>query len=283
MAKPTIETTEFHGLEAFRLTAANGATAIVSRLGGQVLSWKTGDGKEHLYLSERARFDASVSIRGGIPVCFPQFAGLGKLPKHGLLRTRLWTAGERNCRDDYAVMSLSIEDDAESRALWPHAFRVEVTVALEGNRIDVELEIENTGATPFSFTGALHTYLRVTEVERIALQGLRGLEYRDAANGDAIKREGLPELSVDAEVDRIYHNVSGALLLSDSGKHLGVHAEGFPDAVVWNPWEILCAKMSDMEPRDFRHMLCIDAAVARPPHILPPGGSWSGRPSLVAI
>lgn len=283
MAGPTVERTAFNGIDAFRLTAAGGATAVVSLLGGQVLSWRTADGREQLYLSERACYDGTASIRGGIPVCFPQFSGLGPLPKHGLLRTRMWLPAERNCRGDYAVMTFAVEDDAASRALWPHAFRAEVSVAVEGNRLDVELSVENTGSEAFGFTGALHTYLRVAEVERIALQGLHGLEFRDAANGNVVRRDGWPELAVDGEVDRVYHDVGGALLLQDGSRRLGIHAAGFPDVVVWNPWESRCASLPDMAPGDFRRMLCIEAAVARRPARLAAGQVWSGRQSLAVI
>jgi len=76
--KPFIESIEFRGLEALRLNGPRGASAVVSSFGGQVLSWITPDGRERLFLSDRAVFDGSVPIRGGIPVCFPQFAGVGK-------------------------------------------------------------------------------------------------------------------------------------------------------------------------------------------------------------
>lgn len=282
-SKSSVEPLLFNGIEAFRLQAASGATALVSRFGGQVLSWRTADGCEQLFLSERARYDGSASIRGGIPVCFPQFSGLGDLPKHGLVRNRVWTPSGENCRDGYALLSLAVADDAQSRTLWPHPFRAEITVAIQDNRLDVELEVENTGADTFSFTAALHTYLRVKEVEQIAVQGLRGLEYRDAGDGDRIKRETSVELAVDGEVDRVYHEASAALLLSDGGRHLGIHSDGFPDAVVWNPWVNKCAALDDMAPLDFRHMICIEAAVAHRPFLLRAGESWAGRQSLVAI
>ena len=73
--KPFIEAIEFKGIEALRLNGPRGSSAIVARLGGQVLSWSTPGGREHLFLAERAVFDGSTPIRGGIPVCFPQFGG----------------------------------------------------------------------------------------------------------------------------------------------------------------------------------------------------------------
>ena len=88
--KPSIESIDFHGLEALRLNGPRGSSAVIARFGGQVLSWITPDGREHLYLSENAVFDGSKPIRGGVPVCFPQFGSLGELPAHGFARTRLW-------------------------------------------------------------------------------------------------------------------------------------------------------------------------------------------------
>ena len=78
--KPFIEAIDFHGIEALRLHGPKGSSAVISKLGGQVLSWLTPDDREHLYLSENAIFDGSVAIRGGIPVCWRQVCNLGSLP-----------------------------------------------------------------------------------------------------------------------------------------------------------------------------------------------------------
>lgn len=277
-----IEPIRFHDIEAWRLTAGD-ASAVVSRYGAQVLSFITSDGIERLFLSDKARYDGGASIRGGIPVCFPQFSGLGKLPKHGLVRQKLWSLSDQACRDEFAMLCLATEDDEETRSLWPHAFRAELTVVLEASRLDVELAVENRGSAPFDFTAALHSYLRVAEVENVHLQGLQGLEYRDAAHGDAVRQESALEVTVDQEVDRVYHNAKQPLLLAERGRNLSIYAEGFPDAVVWNPWEDKCAQLVDMERQDFRRMLCVEAAAARRPVSLAAGDTWVGRQSLVAV
>ena len=281
--KPIIETIEFHGIEALRLHGPRGSSAVISQLGAQVLSWNTPDGRERLFLSERAVFDGSVAIRGGIPVCFPQFAGLGNLPKHGFVRTREWSVATQRCGDDYALATLEIADDVETRALWPHPFRAEITVMLEVDRIDVELCVVNTGAAPFAFTGALHSYLRVVQVEDVALEGLYGHDYRDAANGDRIVRETGTELVVEGEVDRVYHGVRRPQLLQAGNLTLGIQSQGFPDVVVWNPWLDRCAGLKDMPADGWRHMLCVEAAIARQPVTLPAGEEWYGRQTLVAV
>ena len=281
--KPSIETIEFHGIEAIRLNGPRGATAVVSRLGGQVLSWITTDGRERLFLSERAVFDGSTPIRGGIPVCFPQFGGLGDLPKHGFVRTREWTLAGQRSADDYALVTLELGDDAETRALWPHAFRAEITVMLEVDRIDIEFCVENTGSASFEFTGALHSYLRVVQVEDAVLEGLHGHDYRDASQGNRVVRETGTEIQVESEVDRSYFGVRRPQLLKAGNLSLGIQSQGFPDVVVWNPWVEGCAGLKDMAPDGWRHMLCVEAAAVRDPVVVAAGEEWYGRQTLVAV
>jgi glucose-6-phosphate 1-epimerase len=137
--------------------------------------------------------------------------------------------------------------------------------------------------TPFSFTAALHTYLKVREVEHLRIEGLRGLDYCDSADGDAIKKETGVGVSIDAEVDRIYHNAPPTLLVREDSRAMGIHSQNFPDVVVWNPWEDKCAALADMPADGFRRMLCVEAAAVREPVELAPGASWWGRQSLVAM
>ena len=281
--KPSIEDIQFHGIDALRLNGPRGTTAIVSKMGAQLLSWVTPDGRERLFLSEQAVFDGSVAIRGGVPVCWPQFAGQGDLPKHGFVRTREWEVSSRRCGDDYALVTLEFRDDDATRALWPHPFVLEMTIMLEADRVDLELSATNTGGADLAFTGALHTYLRVTQVEDVVLEGLYGHDYRDAANGDRIVRETGTELIVEGEVDRVYHNVRRPQLLKAGNLTLGIQHQDFPDVVVWNPWLERCAALQDMPDNGWRHMLCVEAAIAREPVLLPAGEEWYGRQTLVAI
>jgi glucose-6-phosphate 1-epimerase len=281
--KPSIEAIEFHGIEALRLNGPKGSSAIISKLGGQVLSWKTAEGRERLFLSDLAVFDGSVPIRGGIPVCFPQFASQGDLPKHGFLRTRQWSVETERTGDDFALVTLAVSDDEQSRPLWPHAFLAEVTLMIESDRIDVELSITNTGETPFEFTGALHSYIRLVQVEDAALEGLRGYEYRDATRDNEHKLDSGTELIVEDEVDRVYFDVKRAQHLKAGNHSLGIQGQGFPDVVVWNPWVDLCARLPDMPNDAWRHMLCIEAAAVREPVLLPAGEEWYGRQTLVTV
>jgi len=280
--KPSIETINFHGIEALRLTGPRGATAVISKLGAQVLSWVPPDGKERLFLSDNAIYDGSVAIRGGVPICFPQFAERGDLPKHGFVRTREWSVSTQRAGDDFALVTMEITSDDTTLALWPHAFHAELALMVEADRIDMELCITNTGGSPFSFTGALHSYLRVAQVEEAVLEGLEGLEYCDALDNDRIGRESRAEVTVDREVDRVYFNAKRPQLLHAGKMSIAMQNQGFPDVVVWNPFVDRCAALKDMPANGWRHMLCVEAAATRP-ITLPAGEEWYGRQTLVVV
>ncbi|MEZ7911409.1 MAG: D-hexose-6-phosphate mutarotase [Propionivibrio sp.] len=280
--KPHIESITFHGYEALRLNGPRGAQAVVSRFGGQVLSWTPSDGRERLYLSERAIFDGREPIRGGIPVCFPQFSSQGGLPKHGFVRCKPWEVTAQRCGDDYALVTLLTEDDAATHALWSHSFELELTVMLEADTLDLELGLSNTGEEALTFTGALHTYLQVDAIENVRLSGLCGTNYRDSANGGREGREAAEILTFAGETDRIFLGASRPLSLNDGAGQLGIAQDGFTDVVVWNPWADKGAALADLPPDGWRRMLCVEAAVAGAPLTVRPGEEWYGRQKLMA-
>lgn len=274
---------DFNGLPAVRVAAPDGAKAIVTAHGAQLVSWVPARGRERLYLSERSAFSPGKAIRGGVPVIFPQFAERGSGPRHGFARTTDWQLDEPRGGADFACVTFFLEDSAATRAHWPHAFRAELTVAVSGTRLDIELEVENRGEAPFDFTAALHTYLRVAEVETACVEGLQGHGYEDNAAGGETRIDRAETLVVAGEVDRLYADAPATLLLRERGRSLALQSDGFRDAVIWNPWEDKCAALADM-PRDgFRRMLCIEAANAARPVCLEPGAIWFGRQTLVEV
>ena len=276
----SIETVNFRGQECLRLHGDDGAAAVVSLHGAHVLSWIPADGVERLFLSERAAFDGKAAIRGGVPVCFPQFSGLGDLPKHGLVRTRDWHRGADSAAPGQVRAELEVRDDGESRALWPHAFRLRLSITLAPASLKMALEVANTGAAGFEFTGALHTYLRVGDIAAATVSGLQGLEYRDSASGNAIRREAAAQLVFDREVDRVYHAANQSVEVRDGARVMSVSASGFADVVVWNPWAALSAALPDMAPDGYRNMLCIEAGAVQFPVALGAGERWVGSQTL---
>lgn len=274
-----VRSTEFHGLPALQLVSPDGATALITLHGAHVVSWVPAGGDERLYLSEKARFEKSSAIRGGIPVIFPQFAAQGPLPRHGFARVAEWLFLEGSNGRDFASAVLRLADTPATRSLWPHTFAAELTVAVGADRLDIELEIENSSEEAFRFTAALHTYLRVREVETVALEGLHGVRYRDQVTGTEQNQQA-EALVIEGETDRVYFGAPDTLLLREPHRQLLIQSEHFPDVVVWNPWET--RPLDDLPYNGFRRMLCVEAARIARPVRLDAGDSWWGRQSLLA-
>jgi glucose-6-phosphate 1-epimerase len=233
-----------------------------------------------MFLSERARYDGKSAIRGGVPICFPQFSGLGSLPKHGLVRTRSWNVDKDS---GPATLAFTFCSDAETRSVWDHAFSARFLVTLSADSLSMQFSVRNTGSSAFSFTGALHTYFKVADIEKVSLSGLDGCEYRDAAGGNAIRQESNAAVRFGPEVDRVYHDTPRELCLEDPLGRLRIASSGFADTVVWNPGATLCAQMSDMAPAGYRQMVCVEAAAARLPVTVLPGTFWSGDQTLTVV
>ncbi|MDX2220950.1 MAG: D-hexose-6-phosphate mutarotase [Burkholderiales bacterium] len=279
----TVDAIDFQGLPALALTGPQGAQAIVALHGAHVLSWIPAASTEKLYLSDKADVSGAGPIRGGVPVCFPQFSGHGPLPKHGLVRTLTWQSLEQHASEDVTSVVLGTDDSAVNHALWPHPFRLRLHVALAATTLTITLHAHNTGDAPFTFTTALHTYLAVADIATAYLDGLGGVGYRDAANGNRAATQATPRLTFAGEIDRVYHAAPGLLLGRDGVAAMSIQAAGFADTVVWNPGPELCARLADMPVDGHRHMLCVEAACADSPVTLGPGQSWEGSQRLTAL
>jgi len=253
----------------------DGASALIALQGGQLLSWTPADGRERLFLAERADLASGAAIRGGMPVIFPQFGGRGALRKHGFARVLDWSF--RGVADDAAVFELH---DGPATADWPHAFACSLSVVLADTTLTATLAVENRGDSAFSFTAALHTYLRVQDIRRASVEGLQGCHYEDSAGGGGRHRQDAHMLAIEGEVDRIYGDVAAPLRLLDGTRQLDIAQEGFDDCVVWNPGADLAARLPDLSPPEYRQFLCVEAGQVLRPVVLAPGERWRGSQRL---
>ena len=267
-----------------KLRAADGAAADVYLQGAHVTSWRPApDEEERLFLSARSEFRDGAAIRGGIPVIFPQFAAEGPLPRHGFARTRLWELGDVSRADGGdAIATFTLTDSQPTRAIWPAEFRATLTVRVGGARLVVGFGVENTGASPFNFTCALHTYLRVHDADKADVVGLQNVRYRESSAPGVLRFDPNPVVKAAGPLDRVYVGAPRSLTLREPGRTLGIDAVEFPDVVLWNPGAQAARALSDMEPDGERAMLCVEAAAVQVPITLASGGRWHGTQTLDA-
>lgn len=278
----TIETVSFKNSPALRLTLPDGAEAIVLLHGAHVVSWKPDGKTERLYLSDKADFSPGSAIRGGVPVCFPQFSTLGPCAMHGFARTMVWRPGEMETGTDRTTARLELSETPETLSVWPHAFKAVLDVILDAKSLCIRLNVQNTGAAPLTFTSALHTYLRIGNIDDVAITGLEGLTYHDKVTGQENQKETRRELTFAGQTDRIYYKAPKVLTLRDGARLMELHTDNMPDAVIWNPGLERALTIPDLPDDGYQFMVCIEAAAIAQPVRLEAGKSWSGSQILKA-
>lgn len=262
-----------------RLALPQGDTCLVALHGAQLLSWMTADGVERLYLSPKALLDGQSAIRGGVPICWPQFNQRGALAKHGFARNLAWQAAS----GEGGELVLTLHDSTATRAVWPYAFRLRFTVTLAPGQLRMALGVTNCGDTPWPFAAALHTYLRVDDIAQTRLEGLQGAQRWDAVR-DQRYAEGAKALQFDGEFDSVYATPAGPLrLVQPAGTLQIAQSANCTETVIWNPGAALSAGLADMPGDGFRHMLCVEAARIDENVTLQPGGQWQAWQQLTVL
>ncbi len=200
------------------------------------------------------------AIRGGIPLCWPWFAGERGAdespdhsgPFHGPARKAQWRLEAVDEHEGGVELHLSPTERLHSQ-LTPRA-----VIQANARRLHVELITEHVGETPVKLSGALHSYLAVADSFACRLEGLAGARYLDKLAGFS-EREQQGELAVRSGLDRIYH--SNAEVVLDDGQHcLRIARQGSDSVVVWHPGEVL---PEDTSAEAARRFLCVESANTR--------------------
>lgn len=252
----------FGRLPAVHITAMDGAEAVVTLFGAHLVSWKSADGRQRLFCSASSALDGSRAIRGGVPVIFPQFNERGPGMRHGFARVSDWALVDSGSAGGaaFAVFALAPHDlESDRAAAWPHAFLLQLRVEVGGGTLAMTLTVENSGAAPFSFSSALHTYHLVDSVDQVRIDGL----------GDG-------PLAIGDTLDEIYHGVAPRIALHTGAGTLQLEQDGFTDAVVWNPGAAGAAAMADLEDDEYKRFVCIEPALIEP-LTLQAGEQWTGH------
>ena len=246
--------------------------AELYRHGAHLTRWRPKGHDEVLWLSQQARFLYDMAIRGGVPICFPWFAGNKPAydpngPSHGYARITTWEFID--ARHEAGDVTLSLRTETEPC----FTLRYDVTFS---DTLTMQLTVTNTGSAPASFESALHSYFVISQIRQVKVTGLEHADYLDTVGGDArpMTQDDQP-ITFDAETDRTYTS-DATVQIIDPGlqRVITIEKEDSGSTVVWNPWVEKANKMNDFGDDEWPGMLCVESGNIGPSAItLEPGQS----------
>lgn len=257
----------YQGFPAVRLTCEYSST-LVSIYGAHVIEFKRGTEPDVLWMSEKSLFEDGKAIRGGVPICFPWFGAApeGKSGSHGCVRNAMWEVSAAGIAPEGGhFVTLYFKGDG-----------YELFYTVTANRmLTLSLEVVNSGVQPLYFSGALHTYFNISDVENVTVNGLDDTHFLDTVKNEHGIQDGA--LIIDREIDRMFYSC-GSTILIDSGYNRLIYIDKFgsDSTVVWNPWINKSKRMPDFGDKEYRTMVCVEAGKV---HTIGDGGVvYSGVP-----
>lgn len=268
-AIPDILSFDEHGALIRARITTPACTGELYLQGAHVTAWQPVNEQPVLFLSEKSAFAPGKAIRGGIPIIFPWFGSRTATtesprtdgPSHGFARAQPWRLDFGAYAADELHLSLSLEPTDLSRSLGFDKFLLAYQITF-GHELRLRLSVANDSDKPLRIEEALHTYLRVSDVEQAKVHGLFETEYLDKNDNFARKTQTEPVLTLTGPTDRPYLNTTSPTVVDDRPLHrrITVTKGNSNTTVVWNPWSN--AGLADMPEDGWRHMLCVESANA---------------------
>lgn len=251
-----------HGFEYLEIQNDH-AIAKIALQGAHIFHYEVKGEEPLLWLSEKVYFQKGKAIRGGVPICFPWFGPHRfdeTLPQHGFARNQEWSYMARHELSDGSThVQLMLTQNEESRALWEYNFVLLYDITI-GKELTLELTTTNADTEAFDLTQALHSYFKVSEIEKVAVQGLDESVFYSNLDKGLEKQFG--EVTINEEVDRVYFEPSSSIRLVDQNREIILNQKGSNSLVVWNPWKKKSKNMADMPDDGYRTMICLETANA---------------------
>jgi glucose-6-phosphate 1-epimerase len=244
------------------------AKAEVYLLGAHVTHFQPRGQKPVLFVSGKSLFEAGKPIRGGVPICFPWFGPRqdGRQgPLHGFARLSEWElTGAETASDGAVEIGFRFVSMAATREQWDGDFEMTYRIRV-GAALGLELRVRNTSSQPIRIEEALHTYLAVSDVREVSIEGLAGTTYSDRVGTPRTETEGAAPIRITGETNRIYMDTRSTCVVHDPGwqRRLIVEKTGSDTTVVWNPWTAQAKAMPDFGDDEWPAMLCIETCNVR--------------------
>ena len=232
-----------------------------------------------LYLSPLSG-DAQHSLRGGIPVLFPQFANHGPLKKHGFARDMPWLLLEDNTHADGHRLVFQLKIQQGDCPDWPHSANLVLTTQLTPNALKIYLQVRNSGSTQFVWTGGFHPYLYTDDLCASQLLGLQGTFVQDRYDQSRTTETQSAVSWNGDEFERLYDS-QAQLRLQTPTHTIQLSMTGFDQWMVWSPGITGAQALKDLPHQDWKRFVCIEPVRVNRPSMLQPGEVFEGGLGMV--
>lgn len=249
-----------------------------SKLGAQILQASI-NGRELLYLSSLSS-GAQHSLRGGIPVLFPQFADRGPLKKHGFARDLPWQLVKESIHTNGQSLVFELQIQQGDQFDWPYSAKLVLTAQLMLNALKMHLQVCNSGSTHFAWTGGLHPYICLADLCASQLLGLHGSSVQDRYHPDRTTETDAAVSWNGDEFERLYDSTA-RLQLKTPSHTIQLSMTGFDQWMVWNPGVTGTQALKDLPDQDWKQFVCIEPVRVSRPSVLQPGEIFEGSLEMV--
>jgi len=265
----------------------NSSVTIVP-FGATIISWIV-DGQERIFVSKDAIMDGSKAIRGGVPVCFPNFGPWSLGPQHGFARnSKEWKVNHEpkvDINNGDVELILELSDSEETRKLWDQKFTLVYTLVLKEKALDLKVCVKNNEAEKdLDMTFCFHTYFTTSDLSKVAISNLKGLSYTDkTTEGWPIVTEENEIVNIKGFTDRVYAQAPDEIeVATGPDSKLKLSKSGMKDWVVWNPYET-AAKMADMHENGHLEFVCVEATQTTNRIVIGPGKTWDATHCMEVV
>lgn len=206
---------------------------VVPERGGIVTKWRL-QGQEMFYLDENRFTHPDLSVRGGIPILFPICGNLPDntythgdrtytLKQHGFARDLPWLVTSQST-DDCASITLVLNSNDETKAVYPFDFEVSFTYRLWGNSLVIHQNFQNNSSESMPFSVGLHPYFAAPDKSALQVQ-IPSSEFYDQKSKTNQAFHGEFDYNLD-EIDAAFRQLSSeSASVKDTSRQLQLNLE----------------------------------------------------------
>lgn len=183
---------------------------IAPERGGLVTSFSV-NGNDIFFLDRETLNDPTKSVRGGIPMLFPNAGPLKEgpysFPQHGFARKMPWNVIGQNQNS----VTLQLQSNEETRENYPFDFELQLKVEVNDRKLTHIMTIKNTGDKPMPTAYGIHPYFEIPDGEKASIiTNIKGFdpektdwtkEFDQSFENPGLVKVNLPEKEIKIESD----------------------------------------------------------------------------------